>query len=316
MFLLAYVAYGQVAVVERTFIPDSQSCPNLPDCYRDTATVSQFATGDTISAVEDITAICVNMEHSFGSDLQISLVCPNGSKAIVKALSIGSGLLGMPYGGNNHHTWDPTDNSCDSLFNIPGIGWNYCWSNDNSLENLRPSIIDGPLVQVTYNFGHLAGFNFPAGADSAGLQTFYTTDSSDYANKFGYYKPTDDFSSLIGCPLNGQWSIEICDLYPSDNGWVFGWTLDLKGLQSVGIAQASPVHVNIYPNPASENIVIEGEKLAKVKLYNTLGQQMAWQEAKSGKAVMPVSEYPDGSYVIVIRTTDGQTATRNVVVKK
>ena len=32
-------------------------------------------------------------------------------------------------------------------------------------------------------------------------------------------------SSLIGCPLNGTWTIYVCDHLSSDNGWIFEWGL-------------------------------------------------------------------------------------------
>lgn len=39
----------------------------------------------------------------------------------------------------------------------------------------------------------------------------------------GEYESFQTFANLDGCPLNGVWQIEICDLLGSDNGFVFGW---------------------------------------------------------------------------------------------
>ncbi len=222
--------------VIRTFIPDGPNCPQLGNCYRAPVTFNQFPSGKKLESKEDICSICVNMEHEYMGDISIAIVCPNGNQAMLKAQPSGtcggggSKFMGLPYGGNNHHTWDPTNHVCDSAYNPYGVGWNYCWSLNSDYDNSRGCVNNGPNVQVTHNFNVIPpGFQSTSGP--AGIQTFSTTDSSDYANKSGYYVPTDDFSTLVGCPLNGQWAIEICDQWGSDNGWVYSWSMDLCNIQ-------------------------------------------------------------------------------------
>jgi gliding motility-associated-like protein len=220
----------------RTFIPDGPNCPQLGNCYRAPVTFNQFPSGKKLESKEDICSICVNMEHEYMGDISIAIVCPNGNQAMLKAQPSGtcggggSKFMGLPYGGNSHHTWDPTNHVCDSIYNPFGVGWNYCWSLNSDYDNSRGCVNNGPNVQVTHNFNTMpTGFISTSGV--AGIQTFSTTDSSDYANKSGYYVPTDDFSTLVGCPLNGQWAIEICDQWGSDNGWVYSWSMDLCNIQ-------------------------------------------------------------------------------------
>ena len=77
----------------------------------------------------------------------------------------------------------------------------------------------------------------PAGFVNAGMtitQSGSTLDSSDHVNKTNYYTPANDFSQLIGCPLNGEWSINVCDLWGADNGWVFGFSVDICGISTSG----------------------------------------------------------------------------------
>ena len=66
--------------------------------------------------------------------------------------------------------------------NTPGVGYDYAWS---------PDATNGTW------------------GDNAGFSTA------------GTYQSTQSFTNLDGCPLNGVWQIEICDLLPSDNGFVF-----------------------------------------------------------------------------------------------
>lgn len=231
----------------RTFIPDGPYC--AVQCYQAPVTFNQFPSGKKLESKEDICSICVNMEHEYMGDISIAIVCPNGSQAILKAQPSGTcgggggKFLGLPYGGNSHHTWDgststtsrlhpPLTEACDSSYNPYGVGWNYCWSLNSDYDNSRGCLNNGTSVNVTHNFATIPqGFVSPNGSGPAGTQTFSTTDSSDYLNKSGYYVPTDDFSSLVGCPLNGQWAIEICDQWGSDNGWVFSWSMDLCNIQ-------------------------------------------------------------------------------------
>jgi len=72
---------------------------------------------------------------------------------------------------------------------IPGIGWNYCWSMSST--------------NGTWN-DYLAKNNI-------------TTLPS------GSYNPYNSFANLLGCPLDGPWTISITDLWKTDNGYVFNW---------------------------------------------------------------------------------------------
>lgn len=44
----------------------------------------------------------------------------------------------------------------------------------------------------------------------------------------GDYRPYDSFSKLIGCPLNGDWSIIVQDLWSRDNGFIFNWSINFN----------------------------------------------------------------------------------------
>ena len=74
----------------------------------------------------------------------------------------------------------------------PGIGFEYCWTAD---------AINGTWTEFVTQFD-------PP-----------TLPSDDYA-------PFEDLSNLIGCPLNGEWTLTITDQWASDNGWAFGWGIN------------------------------------------------------------------------------------------
>lgn len=233
-----------------TFIPDGPRCASgSARCYSAPVTFDEFPTGSTVTSAGDICSICVNYEHEFMGDYDLVIVCPNGRKATLKYKDNTGGLpvgayegggifTGYPYGGNEHHSWDGSD-ACDASYNAPGIGLDYCFSRNGDY-----TLVDGQPANTTRNGPHyLANSEYqdavtvtfdpiPAaysrsGASSAGSRSFSTKHPSDHANRRDYYKPADNFSTLVGCPLNGTWKIQICDNWEQDNGWVFGWSLDI-----------------------------------------------------------------------------------------
>lgn len=44
----------------------------------------------------------------------------------------------------------------------------------------------------------------------------------------GNYQPVQSFSQLIGCPLNGNWTLKVTDKNSGENGYLFSWGVELK----------------------------------------------------------------------------------------
>lgn len=109
---------------------------------------------------------------------------------------------------------------CDGTdeHNLPGIGYDYAWTSNSQyttvgyvydLANLEtPSASYNNGTAVSINTYHVLPSNVEAGTQM--------------------YQPFQSFSSLIGCPLNGTWSISVCDSWGKDNGYVFEWELALS----------------------------------------------------------------------------------------
>lgn len=41
----------------------------------------------------------------------------------------------------------------------------------------------------------------------------------------GSYQSDEPLTNFLGCPINGNWILEICDIFASDNGYLFEWNL-------------------------------------------------------------------------------------------
>jgi len=97
----------------------------------------------------------------------------------------GQSIIAHAQGGGGTFLGEPVDN--DGTPDIEGVGYDYYWAPDATLGTWDD--------------------------ESGG------TLASDI------YSTVGDWDDLIGCPLNGIWSIEICDSWGSDNGFIFDWAV-------------------------------------------------------------------------------------------
>ncbi len=155
------------------YLPDVVSTNGT--CYTGTLSVNDFIPGQTISSINDILSVCVNMEHSYMGDLSIELICPNGTSVQFHNQAGGGTYLGVP-------VINPDG--------VPGTGWDYCWA--TGAPNSTWAVVSG------------------------GVQTLPA----------GTYTPNQSFAGFVGCPLNGDWTLRICDFLPVDDGFVFEWSIN------------------------------------------------------------------------------------------
>ncbi|MDD2576940.1 MAG: proprotein convertase P-domain-containing protein, partial [Bacteroidales bacterium] len=119
-----------------SLIPDGPNCTF--SCTEAKITVDNYPSGTLIRNTSDILSVCMNIEHSFAGDLSIELVCPNGSSTILKHFTFSGGAhLGEAFDQSNG--CDPNNPQ-----NAPGIGWNYCFS--NQLLNGQRGVLTGNTV--------------------------------------------------------------------------------------------------------------------------------------------------------------------------
>ena len=211
---------------DTVFLPDGVPC-NGSCAYQSPVTFTAFRPTDTIKSASDIKYIRIKLEHSYIGDLYMNIGCPNGQKADIMKFagtgisecdtSISVGSRGWSNGDNmsedNHfgmaNDHDNADNPCSSSApgNGPGYGWNYCWSSNNT-SGYKYASGDG----IVYRKGHAHNGR---------------VDSSDVASETNFYHPDESFETLVGCPLNGTWTITVIDGYSIDNGYIFEWELTL-----------------------------------------------------------------------------------------
>lgn len=166
---------------------DSLPLPDGISSYKTSLSIDGFSQDKTLENAEDLAGICLNIEHSYLFDLDIIITCPNGQSATLQATNLLSGQVSTL---GEPYELDDMQNT-GSNGHIPGVGFDYCFSGDGTLTWNEYIDANGP--------GQL-----PAGD----------------------YLPAQGFESLIGCPVNGEWTLEVADRRLDDNGWIFEWGLN------------------------------------------------------------------------------------------
>ena len=89
---------------------------------------------------------------------------------------------------------DPID---DAGGGGPGEGWEYCFS--SAYNDLGPLTSNLDSIIPANNFGN----------GNPSMDSSWT------------YQPESSFNELVGCPLNGDWTIFVQDNLGVDDGWIF-----------------------------------------------------------------------------------------------
>lgn len=261
---------------DTTFIPDGPNC--LDECYTSSVTFYDFPTGSTITNANNINYVRVNMEHSFIGDLQIKITCPPPASKSAILLEdwdrssgggyddFGSGTsdytwhyraannnrralgMGIP-SGNNH---DGSD-YCSVDDNPYGVGLDYCWSNRTSIGGRTINYAGGDHGYVHEQGSSLGGDEYENHYPGVEYESAYMlVRPSDVENLTQFYHPRQNlFAQLEGCPLNGTWTLSVCDNFGIDNGYIFNWEISLSE--------------DLFPDPWTYTVDVGGSRVENMQ---------------------------------------------------
>lgn len=160
--------------------------------------VGGFSNNATLTTLNDLLAICLNMEYSFLGDIRLSVTCPSGRRVVLKEF--------VPNNLTNTlqtNLGEPVSDFASS--GVAGVGYDYCF-----VENA--------------NFGTM---NIEA---APGIYTYTYTNTqgvveSDSYLPAGTYSTETPLSNLVGCPLNGNWTLTYDNFQLQDDGFLFDWRI-------------------------------------------------------------------------------------------
>lgn len=203
----------------------------LPDgigtSYESSLYFTQFPAGATLQNPEDILGVLLHLEHSYYGDLEIELICPDGTSiALLERVMDppnGSTNLGNPF------ATAPTDNNSSNT--SPGYPYAYTFVNNAA---------NGTLIDFSNTLTAQQITSAPDTEVNIGTMYQYV----DMTFPEGEYSSSESFANLIGCPLNGQWTIRVTDHLNQDNGWLFGWGIEFNPNLFSNIESFSPDFVS------------------------------------------------------------------------
>lgn len=199
----------------------------LPDgtgaVYEETLSFTQFSPGALLTNPNDILNVTLDIEHSYGGDLDIQLTCPDGSSIFFLDFpsGVGSTNFGEPYATN------PVDGQSNDL--TLGVPYTYTFTNDAP----NGTLVDFDAMAPNYTYTTVP-------SETTGQQHTY----SDSYFPAGEYQPLQPFSDLLGCPLNGDWTITVQDNLGADNGWMTEWSMTFADHLYPNLETFRPVFVD------------------------------------------------------------------------
>ncbi|MFH2143489.1 MAG: choice-of-anchor L domain-containing protein, partial [Bacteroidota bacterium] len=263
------IIYGDIFDGGPVFLPDGTGLS-----YTTSINISGFGAGQTLSNVNQIQSICMNMEHSRIGELEVLLEAPGGTQIVLKQQPGGAVTnmgepcaIGPADAGN-------TDTS-------PGIGYNYCFT---------PNPTYGTMVSMA----NLNSYTYTT--------ICYGTIESDKYLPPGSYESYQSLGDLVGVPLNGDWTLIITDEIPNNNGWIFSWSISLSADQPdsvftidepiLPVITTSSTQPDCGLNNGAINISITGGFSPFTYLWNTAA------------TTEDISNLTSGTYSVTITGTD------------
>ncbi|MES2800185.1 MAG: PKD domain-containing protein [Bacteroidota bacterium] len=172
--------------------------PFLPNCTPPVSGTTFLPDGSGVSYSTSINVNCFNAGQTITSAANISNVCMTlehsylGDLNIVLVCPNGQSMILKAYpGGNGTYLGNPIDDVTSG----PGTGFNYCFT-----PGATTLMVNGGTV--------------PSGSPAGN------------AIAAGNYMPVNPFTNLIGCPMNGAWTIQVTDNLGSDDGYIFNWDVN------------------------------------------------------------------------------------------
>ncbi|HQQ20432.1 MAG TPA: proprotein convertase P-domain-containing protein, partial [Bacteroidales bacterium] len=212
---------GELSEADTVFLPDGSNV-----CYHSDLLYDIFDPGQTLNNINHLLGVRMCLEHSYLGDISIRLTCPSGQTAILKEQF--ANVPPMPPGGVVSNACSaqggPTNLGCapdpasgQPCYLVPGIGWDY---------EFRPGAtgcFGTSGATVGYNYTDQCGGVWNRNSLIPSIPNIYTSTPTNPV----FYGSFQNLNALLGCPLNGNWRITICDHWGIDNGYIFNWALSL-----------------------------------------------------------------------------------------
>ncbi len=113
-------------------------------------------------------------------------------------------------------------------------------------------------------------------------------------------------------PGEQQLAITLTDYY--GNTKTIYKDIYVNACHEVEVDDNENVVLSVYPNPARENIMVDGENIAGIQICNLLGGVVYEMQQCNGNNIISTENMPAGSYFVRVRMADGKVVTKKIVV--
>ncbi len=243
----------------------------LPDgvgiSYSTSVSITGFPAGATVASASDIQDVCLNIEHSYLGDLELRIICPNGQSAILKQYP----------GGTGTYLGQANDAGANG---VPGTGLEYCFS---------ASATFGTMLQENTLGNWITAGNPPSNTMTPGT-----------------YTPFQSFNNLIGCPLNGNWTLSVTDNLAIDDGFVFGWNLTFggTGTNDTTATVNEPAPISVLPIVSNAACGLCDGSIALAVSNGVAPYTYVWN---TGSTASSINNLCAGVYQVIVTDANGCT---------
>ena len=165
---------------------------------------------------------------------------------------------------------------------------------------------EGPDLQVLVSMDY-------DGQDEPGEYTWLDiTDVFDFST--GDYEWVESGTFVIDEIIPGHYHFAF--KYTSTNEAAASWEIDyvkLIGKGTTSVNENNIQSVNLYPNPAREQVSFMLESDAQVSVFDMMGRKVSEMDAVAGNALLDVNELVNGVYFVNVRYANGTTAVSKFV---
>ena len=139
------------------------------------------------------------------------------------------------------------------------------------------------------------------------------TDAFDYST--GNYEWVESGAYDVADIINNH-SFYIAFIYSSSDEAASSWEIDyvkVTGKHMTAVNEKEAMTVNLYPNPAREQVSFMLDDNAQVSIFDMTGRKVNEMNLAAGQAQLNVSELESGVYFVNVRFANGTTAVSKFV---
>ena len=165
---------------------------------------------------------------------------------------------------------------------------------------------DGPDLQV------LVSMDYDEQGEPGEYSWLDITDAFDFST--GNYEWVESGTYIIDEIIPGHYHFAF--LYTSTDDAAASWEIDyvkLIGKTMVSVNENSVQAVNLYPNPANEQVSFVLDSDAQVSVFDMTGRMVNEMNMTAGNAQLNVSELESGVYFVNFRYANGTTSVSKFV---